>query len=316
MTDWAIVAVGVVAVAVTAISQYIRLQESSAKIREKRIRLEMEMRDRDSKASYDDDPALQQLRDQMRHQSRLIEQLAARDVVVNVRTDTAGEQPEPSARGVAVDLAPVESVVREISHSINTPLSQIEIALSLLAASNDLREEDRRAVERAAISVALCKAFLQAFRYVVLPDSENAREDDGQDLGDLISRAALVTRATKDVKFDISVPATLEGYEPTFIIAMILPLIENAIDASPDGSLIRIWSDGEKGVHHLYVANPYSNGLLEKIYEPMFSTKQGHDGMGLAVVQRLVDSVPGAKLDHSCDAGIVRFSIQLPERAV
>jgi signal transduction histidine kinase len=314
--DWLGIVGGVAALVAVFGYVYTRVYESRAKVREQRVRLELQARGELPYSRDPDERAFRDMRNELSRQQKLLEQLAARDVVVNVTMDSADAQPRHLQHDVAApDLSPVESVVREISHSLNTPLSQIEIALSLLASSNELRGEDRRSIERAISSVAVCKAFIQAFRYVVLSDSEDFQRGNGGNLGDLVLRACAVICGNKDVKLDVNMPTTLQGYEPTFIMAMILPLIENAVDASPEGSLIRIWSDREKGAHLLYVANPQTGGLPDGIYEPMFSTKSGHDGMGLAVVQRLISSVPGAKLAHKYDGTEIQFSIRLPEEA-
>lgn len=310
--NWLLVGAATAVTLAFTISAYLRLLESRENIREKRIRLEMEIRDQEAKETGPRGRDLREVRSQLREQTRLLEQIASRDVIVNLRLDQAensadGERPGP----FRADSAQPGRVVREIGHSLNTPLSQVEIALSFLSNNPNLSEEDQGAVTRAVSSVALCKAFIQAFRYAFGGEAASLEQQAEQSLGDLVSRAAAVM-SQRGVVCSVHLPPILDGYRPTFVLALLMPLVENAVEASPDDGEVRVWSDTTSSMLLLNVSNPLAGSLSERIYEPMYSSKPDHEGLGLAVALRLVGSVPGGKIDHVEEADTVKFTVTLP----
>jgi signal transduction histidine kinase len=94
-------------------------------------------------------------------------------------------------------------------------------------------------------------------------------------------------------------------------------LIDNAIDASPDGGTIEIstWSEPD-----WIVASIADHGagipsdVLPHIFEAFYTTKpQGSGtGLGLEIVQRIVTQKFGGKIDVESKPGDTRFIIRLP----
>lgn len=202
--------------------------------------------------------------------------------------------------------------MREISHSLNTPLSQIEIALSLIEGGPSLSSDDNEALARAITSVALCKAYIQAFRLVAGGEMAPVGSVE-QSLNELVSRA--VSAASSDgVEVDVRLPEDI-GYGSAFILTMLMPLIENAVEASDRNGLVEVWADGDDSSITLNVRNTAPEPLSSDMYRPGVSTKQDHEGLGLAIVQRLVGSIPGASLRDYAQEGAVTFSVLLPARA-
>jgi signal transduction histidine kinase len=94
-------------------------------------------------------------------------------------------------------------------------------------------------------------------------------------------------------------------------------LIDNAIDASPEGSKIEIstWSEPE-----WFVACIGDHGagippdVLPRIFEAFFTTKpQGSGtGLGLEIVSRIVTQKFGGKIEVESEPGDTRFIVRLP----
>jgi signal transduction histidine kinase len=95
-------------------------------------------------------------------------------------------------------------------------------------------------------------------------------------------------------------------------------LLDNAIDAAPDGGLIRVEASRD-GVSSAAV-RVIDNGpgvpteIQSRIFEPFFTTKpvgQG-TGLGLDIVERIVVQQHGGGLDLESEPGRTVFTVRLP----
>lgn len=97
-------------------------------------------------------------------------------------------------------------------------------------------------------------------------------------------------------------------------------LIDNAADASPEGSKIEIATWSEPGWLVVCVGD-HGAGIppevLPHIFEPFFTTKpQGSGtGLGLEIVHRIVTQKFGGKIDVESRPGDTRFIVRLPLQA-
>jgi signal transduction histidine kinase len=98
-------------------------------------------------------------------------------------------------------------------------------------------------------------------------------------------------------------------------------LIDNAVDASPEGGEIevRTWSEPE----FLAVSiGDHGTGIPEelrsKIFEPFFTTKPvgTGTGLGLEIVKRIVTQSFGGKIDVESKPGDTHFVIRLPQGGI
>ncbi len=95
-------------------------------------------------------------------------------------------------------------------------------------------------------------------------------------------------------------------------------LIDNAIDASPEGGEIEVRTWSEPGFLAVSVSDQGSGipeELKSKIFDPFFTTKpvgQG-TGLGLEIVQRLVTQGFGGQIDVDSKPGSTRFVVRLPQ---
>ena len=94
-------------------------------------------------------------------------------------------------------------------------------------------------------------------------------------------------------------------------------LIDNAIDASPEGAKIEIATWDEPGVLAVSVED-HGAGIppevLPHIFDAFFTTKpQGHGtGLGLEIVHRIVTQNFGGSIDVQSQPGSTRFTVRLP----
>jgi signal transduction histidine kinase len=97
-------------------------------------------------------------------------------------------------------------------------------------------------------------------------------------------------------------------------------LIDNAIDASSDGSEIEVRTWSEPGYLAIGVVD-HGSGIPEelrtKIFDPFFTTKPvgKGTGLGLEIVQRIVTQSFGGKIQVDSKPGQTEFIVRLPQQA-
>jgi len=94
-------------------------------------------------------------------------------------------------------------------------------------------------------------------------------------------------------------------------------LIDNAVDASPDGGKITISTWTEHGVLAVSIADQGKGippDVLPRIFEAFFTTKpQGSGtGLGLEIVNRIVTQKFGGTVDVESEPGNTKFTVRLP----
>lgn len=203
--------------------------------------------------------------------------------------------------------------IRDVAHSLGTPLAQIEATALLLKGE----VSSAAAASKILNSVNVCKAFIGAFREL---DSVRAKGTDNgilEPLNLLVAGAGHVysDRAGYRGFVSVDLPAEIPGYSGNYIVALLLPLIENAVEAAKPGSsvAIRAFRDGSQEVLEVE-SEPVSMPQGERIYEAGFTTKEEHEGLGLAMVTALISIHGSSRLKFVIVDSRVKFSVHLPGR--
>jgi signal transduction histidine kinase len=208
-----------------------------------------------------------------------------------------------------------EQLIRELSHSLNTPLSQIEVSASLALSTYDEENELSESIRSISDSVQVCKAFLGAYRELVI--SGSAAVWNPKSIGKAVASASKVYSASrnKQISLESDLPITIEGYSNNYITALILPILENAIESSRQDTVVKINFSQEGEKNQLSIINePETNPGGNEIYQQGFTTKEDHEGTGLTSVKHLLSAYQGASLNHDYEAGMATFTITLPRR--
>lgn len=210
--------------------------------------------------------------------------------------------------------APVQ-LIRELSHSLNTPLSQIEVSASVALSTLDNRTELEKSIHSISDSVQVCKAFLGAFRELVI--SAPSAVWNPNSIEDAIKSAAKIYASSqkKEFTYKFELPAAIDGYSNNYISSLILPILENAIESGKKGTQITIEYSNKEEVDYITVTNePESEPGGNEIYEQGFTTKKDHEGTGLTSVKHLLSAIRGANLEHKFESRLATFKISIPRR--
>jgi signal transduction histidine kinase len=98
---------------------------------------------------------------------------------------------------------------------------------------------------------------------------------------------------------------------------VLLNLIINAIEASPDSGTVLLAASSEYGKITIRVVDEGSGVApedVEKLFDPFFTTKESGTGLGLSVAHQIVNQMGGQlTARRNADRGMT-FSVVLPVR--
>lgn len=207
------------------------------------------------------------------------------------------------------------TLIRELSHTLNTPLSQIEAKALTIKSQQSTSPELSKSIDSILTSINLCKATLSGYRELILViDSSSAGSPAS--LAQIIESAANFYSDSnqKSIIFNIDLPQQVEGYSNNWLTTLILPLLENAVEASPPASEITIQGRSNNGSYLFEITNlTTSHPPLDEMYGNGFTNKkEPHSGTGLTIVQHLLTAHRGASINHKYENNKITFRISLP----
>ncbi len=221
-------------------------------------------------------------------------------------------------------LAAIGKMIAMIVHDLRSPIALIrssgrELASGADAASlPDLVERSREVIEEADRMQRMCTELLEVSR---ASESPSAREMD--DLDGLVSAAlAHVVQAAgqQGVEVDFDLRASVElCFDADGMSRALRNLANNALDAMPDGGVLRIETTREGDGAVIRVTDTGGGvpaEIADRLFEPFVtSDKPAGSGLGLAIVRKVIDDHGGSiELDKESSEGAsgTTFTIRLP----
>ena len=137
------------------------------------------------------------------------------------------------------------------------------------------------------------------------------------DLGEIIINVfdSLYTPDDIIISLDIKMCSKFTS-DPEFIRRALTNLVNNAIQAMPNGGKLDIHSFEKNGSVLISVSDKgcgIPKEVQPKLFTPMMTTKAKGQGMGLAVVKRLVEALNGSITFESSEGHGTKFIIRLPK---
>lgn len=219
---------------------------------------------------------------------------------------------------LAERLAASGQMAAQIAHEVGTPLNLISGHIQVLRS----RVTDEDAIRRFDIILQqierierIVRRFLDSTRR---PKSETVPVSVAQLLQQVIEMAAPTLESRKIeliARLDPTLPA-IRG-SPERLQQVFINLIDNSLDAMPDGGQLVILTRAEE---HRVVIEYQDSGLgmspevLSHAFDPFFTTKPegGGSGLGLAIVRQIIHEHGGEILADSRPGEGSRFLITLP----
>lgn len=225
------------------------------------------------------------------------------------------------------DLSHIETLrsdfVVNVSHEFKTPIAAIEGYAALL--QNPRLSEERRAryigkiLENSGKLSGLLSSILMLSK---LENQETVPDCKEYRLDEQLRRVILGLESKwseKEIEFDMDLPCVMyRGSEP-FLEQVWSNIIDNAVKHSPQGGVIRVnITDTEDTVAVCIADNgegmseEIMRHIFEKFYQGDSSRKAEGNGLGLALVKRIVDLCKGNILVKSAPGEGAEFTVVLP----
>lgn len=226
-------------------------------------------------------------------------------------------------RGRREKLASVGLLAAGIAHEVNTPLAGIASYVQMLirgTSAEDTRLPLLQKVEKQSFRASRLVRHLLNFARAPSAGPVNFSLNRAvEESVSLLDHEANRRRVSVSLHLDQRL-GELRGREGE-IEQVVLNVVKNAIEASPEGGAVRVMTDGTHEAQRVVVEDDgvgISTHDLERIFDPFFTTKErgaGH-GLGLSVAYGIVRAHAGEiKVASKAHAG-TRIEIELPARAV
>jgi signal transduction histidine kinase len=210
-------------------------------------------------------------------------------------------------------LAALGEMAAGLAHEIRNPLGGIQLYASLLAQDVADRPDSANTVRKIVSGVKRLEALVSQ----VLNFSKDIRADaEEADVAEIIREAVEVAEATahaNGVSVTLLAPSSLmRTLDGRLLTQAALNLTLNAIEAGgehvdvtlteADGRMSLVIEDDGPGI---------PADLLDRIFNPFFTTKDDGTGLGLSIVHRIVEAHGGAISATNRPGGGARFELRI-----
>ena len=215
--------------------------------------------------------------------------------------------------------------VSNVSHEFKTPINAIEGYATLLEGCDDLTAEQREYVEKIAFNTRRLSSLVGSI--LLLSKLENRQIPTGRSryrLDEQIRQSIVALEPAwepKDIEFDVEMERVeYLGSEP-MMRHVWDNLISNAVKFNPQGGLVRIRLE-KKGRQIRFMIEDSGPGIgeeakkriFDKFYQADNSHKAQGNGLGLALVKRILAFENGEISVENIPDGGCRFTVVLKTR--
>ena len=211
-----------------------------------------------------------------------------------------------------------------LAHEIKNPLAGIKASMEVLSMDTTLPEENRDVLQKGVEQIKRIEVLLKGLLNFARPPKPHFMVVDVNSVLD--STIGLALRhpqfAAKDSKlitvikdYDGHLPRTMA--DPQQLEQVFLNLLLNAADAMPDGGMITVKTSLPESGRSLHIqivdtGDGIDEAVVDKIFQPFFTTKPHGTGLGLAITKRLIEQHGGSINVKNNHAKGVAFMITLP----
>lgn len=217
-------------------------------------------------------------------------------------------------------LASMGEMIGNIAHQWRQPLS--ELSIDLFKMKQNAKDEDKflEIYEHAKILIKNMSNTIDDFRNFFRSDKEknyfNIREVTQETIAMLRST---IQKERIDLDLDIDEDLKIYGIKSEFF-QVLMNLITNAKDAMSELDEKWIKISAKQDLSYVYISvynkgNAISSKILDKIFEPYFTTKHKSSGtgLGLYICKMIIENLKGSIVAKNFEDG-VKFDITIPKK--
>lgn len=209
-----------------------------------------------------------------------------------------------------------------LAHEIRNPLTAMRSLVQMARQSGGASALDDQDIEILSVEIERLNELVQSFLDFARPPKLSRKLVN---LGAVIQRTVQLTqsridRQGIDIKLDLPEQGVELSADPQQLQQVMLNLVLNAVESQPKGGKIEIRlreSQSAKDVREIEV-QVADEGLgippdiLDRIFDPFFSTKDAGTGIGLAICKRIVEDHSGSLIPQNRPQGGAIFTMLLP----
>ena len=228
-----------------------------------------------------------------------------------------GETMEEMRRKLVARDAQLRLMLGGVAHEIRNPLGSIELYAGLIAGDLPADDERKQHIEKVIGEVRRLNRVISEFLEFARPAPPQPQPTA---LAPLVADAAFLLTPEMEkagIQYEMHVAPDLEAYiDGAKIGRVLINLMKNAVQAMRDGGHLVVRATAEGGEVIVEVADDgpgMSEEVRSRLFEPFFTTKEKGSGLGLAVVERIVEENRGQiEIDSRQGQGTV-CRLRLPQ---
>jgi signal transduction histidine kinase len=217
-------------------------------------------------------------------------------------------------------LAALGEMAAGMAHEIRNPLGGIQLYASLLAKDISDRPASRQLVEKISAGVKRLESLVSHVLHFTREINVSVSE---MDLAEIVEQAVELAQPhanAKQIIVNVQGPRPLRAMaDPVLIGQALLNLLLNAIEAMETPGQIDVRfqfppEESDARQFHLMIRDRGPGipaHILDRIFNPFFTTKDSGTGLGLAIVHRVVEAHDGTIIANNADDGGAKFEIRI-----
>ncbi len=213
-------------------------------------------------------------------------------------------------------LATIGKTATVLAHEMRNPLASIKLALSSLNSSDDLKEREKRRVNLVLGEVDRLNNLLSDTLDYAKPVMRSKKSVNLDLLLNQVLQQedSLIKQKAIALKHTACSDCTSLRLDKSQFHQVILNLLKNALEASPNGGMIEtsLIRDGNDVLFEMSnTGETLSKDVMKNAFEPFFTTKSKGTGLGLGLVKRVVGEHGGTVILENNDK-IIKVILRVP----
>ncbi len=214
-------------------------------------------------------------------------------------------------------LAAIGRLSRAIAHEIRNPVAMISSSLATAIRPGQDETEREEMFSIAAKEAVRLERLTSDFLVYARPRPVQIARANLADTLNYVATVARAHAANEGVTIDVAVDSKLEGeFDANQMHQALLNLVLNAIDACHRGDLVKLDAqmngNGTIRIDVVDPAGPIPAEVVARIFEPLFTTKRGGNGLGLAIARNIARAHGSDIVLRFNETRRVCFSIEIP----
>jgi two-component system, NtrC family, sensor histidine kinase HydH len=216
-------------------------------------------------------------------------------------------------------LSAIGQLSAGLAHEIRNPLASIAGAAAILQRSGNMDPKHVKCIEIITNECRRLNGLLTNFLNFARPRPPRFQTINLDSVLDNVLALASHGLRGKTVPCEKQSPANLPRVEcdPEQLEQVLLNLMINAIEASPNGETVTLSAaadDGKVAVHVIDHGHGVAPAHVDRLFDPFFTTKEHGTGLGLSVAHQITAQMGGTLVAERNSGKGMTFSVILPAK--